>query len=455
MSQPLVGMDLTDLREALGPDQPGYRARQIYEALYRGQATDLVQISTLPAGMRQDLAGRHAVGLPTVDRLYESTDGTRRYLLRLADGRTVETVLMPEGERDTICISSQVGCPVDCKFCMTALLGLERSLTAGEIVGQVLLVARENQLRPDGGRLNIVMMGQGEPLLNLPNVVKATRILLDPEGFGLSPRRITVSTAGIIPKIAELGREPVRPKLAISLNASTEEQRQELMPITRKYHLKDLMAACNAYPLRPWEKLTFEYVLLKGVNDTDADARRVVKLLANLNAKVNLIALNPGPGIPYETPDPERVASFQAIVRRGAALLRAQAARARYLRRLRPAQEQFASRCRTARCLPPRYSRDAFPPQSSCSPVCRRALKERAVRAPHPACAAQRFSPTAGAGEHREFPALVVRARFGGRRRPGLHRRRQGRARSESSPHSTAAARARSKVRSLPTCGPA
>jgi 23S rRNA (adenine2503-C2)-methyltransferase len=223
---------------------------------------------------------------------------------------------MPEGERDTICISSQVGCPVDCKFCMTALLGLERNLTAGEIVGQVLLVARENGLRRDGGRLNIVMMGQGEPLLNLANVVKATSILLDPGGFGLSPRRITVSTAGIVPKIEELGREAVRPKLAISLNASTEESRQELMPITRKYHLKDLMAVCRAYPLRPWEKLTFEYVLLKDVNDTDADARRVVKLLANLNCKVNLIALNPGPEIPYGTPDPERVASFQDIVRR-------------------------------------------------------------------------------------------------------------------------------------------
>jgi 23S rRNA (adenine2503-C2)-methyltransferase len=309
-------MDLADLREALGSDQPAYRAKQLYEAIYRGQASDLVQISTLPVRMREDLAAQHRMGIPEVAQLYQSTDGTRRYLLRLEDGLTVETVLMPEGERDTICISSQVGCPVDCKFCMTALMGLERSLTAGEIVGQVLLVARENQLRQDGGRLNIVMMGQGEPLLNLDNVVKATKILLDPNGFALSPRRITVSTAGVIPKIAELGREPVRPKLAISLNASTEEMRQELMPITRKYHLKDLMAACKAYPLRPWEKLTFEYVLLKGVNDTDADARRVVKLVSNLNCKVNLIALNPGPGIPYETPDPERVASFQAIVRK-------------------------------------------------------------------------------------------------------------------------------------------
>lgn len=317
MSQPIVGMDLADLREALGPEQPAYRARQVYDAVYRRGASDLIQITTLPVQIRGDLAARHSLGLPRVDRVYVSTDGTRRYLLRLADERTVETVLMPEGERDTICISSQVGCPVDCKFCMTALLGLERSLTAGEIVGQVLLVAAENHLRRDGGRLNIVMMGQGEPLLNLPNVVKATRILLDPEGFALSPRRITVSTAGIIPKIAELGQEPVRPKLAISLNASTEEMRQELMPITRKYHLKDLLDACRAYPLRPWEKLTFEYVLLRGVNDTDADARRVLKLLAHLNCKVNLIALNPGPEIPYGTPDPERVQSFQSIVRAG------------------------------------------------------------------------------------------------------------------------------------------
>ena len=316
MTEPLVGMELPELREALGPDQPPYRALQLYQALYHNQASDFVQISTLPAEIRQNLANRHAVGLPEIATMYDSSDGTRRYLLRLSDSRTVETVLMPEGERDTICISSQVGCPVACRFCMTALLGLERNLTAGEIVGQVLLVARENRLRQDGGRLNIVMMGQGEPLLNLDNVLKATRILLDPGGFALSRRRITVSTAGIIPRIEELGREPVRPKLAVSLNASTEEMRQELMPITRKYHLKDLIQACRRYPLRPWEKLTFEYVLLKGVNDSDADARRVVKLLAQLNCKVNLIALNPGLEIPYGTPAPDRVASFQQIVRR-------------------------------------------------------------------------------------------------------------------------------------------
>jgi 23S rRNA (adenine2503-C2)-methyltransferase len=309
-------MELSEIREVLGPAEPEFRARQVYEAVYHGQVPDLTQITTLPAKLRERLSSGHSVGLPEVERRFESADGTRRYLLRLEDARTVETVWMPEETRDTLCISSQVGCPVDCKFCMTALMGLERNLTAGEIVGQVLYVARDNGLLEPGARLNIVMMGMGEPLLNLPNVVKATRILVDPRGVGLSEKRITLSTAGIVPKIAELGQEPVRPKLAVSLNASTEEQRQELMPITRKYHLKDLLEACRAFPLRAWEKLTFEYVLLGGVNDSDADARRVVKLLANLNAKVNLIALNPGPGIPFETPDAERVHAFQAIIRR-------------------------------------------------------------------------------------------------------------------------------------------
>jgi 23S rRNA (adenine2503-C2)-methyltransferase len=309
-------MELSDLEQALGPSQSRFRAKQIYTALYRQKVDDLVQISTLPSVLRTELAVEHGVGLPAVERRYDSVDGTRRYLLRLSDGRTIETVLMPEESRDTVCISSQVGCPVDCKFCMTALMGLERNLTAGEIVGQVLFIAREHALLKNAQPLNIVMMGMGEPLLNLANVLKATRILCDPQGVGLTERRITLSTSGIIPKIAELGAAAVRPKLAISLNASTEEQRQQLMPITRKWHLADLIEACRAYPLRPWEKLTFEYVLLKGVNDSDADARRVVRLLAQLNAKVNLIALNPGPGIPFDTPAPERVESFQAIVKR-------------------------------------------------------------------------------------------------------------------------------------------
>src|SRR6266849_773752 len=220
MPQAILGMELSEIQQALGPGEPEFRARQVYEALYHAQVPDLVQITTLPGKLRQRLAAGHTVGLPEAEQRYKSTDGTCRYLLRLEDGRTVETVWMPEPARDTLCISSQVGCPVDCKFCMTALMGLERSLTAGEIVGQVLFVARENALLADKKRFNIVMMGMGEPLLNLPNVLKATRILTDPEGVGMSERRITVSTSGIIPKIAELGEAEVRPKLAISLNAS-------------------------------------------------------------------------------------------------------------------------------------------------------------------------------------------------------------------------------------------
>jgi 23S rRNA (adenine2503-C2)-methyltransferase len=309
-------MELGELREVLGEAQPAFRAKQLYDALYHQWIQELKDVTTMPASLRRELGERCTVGLPELERRFESADGTRRYLLRLSDGRTIEAVLMPEEARDTICISTQVGCPVDCRFCMTALMGLERNLTAGEIVGQVLFVAKDNGLVPADRRINIVMMGMGEPLLNLASVLKATRLILDPAGMGLSPRRLTVSTSGIIPKMEELGREVVRPKLAISLNASTEEQRSELMPIARKYPLAELIKACRAYPLRPWEQLTFEYVLLKGVNDSDADARRVVRLLANLNCKVNLIALNPGPGIAYETPEPERIASFQMIVRK-------------------------------------------------------------------------------------------------------------------------------------------
>ncbi len=328
---PLLGLDVQEIREAIGRAEPAFRARQVYRAIYRERVADLASVSTLPLPLRRRLAGRWEVGWPALERRFDSADGTRRYLLRLADGRTVETVLMPEAARQTICISTQVGCPVGCKFCMTALLGLERNLTAGEIVGQVLYVARANRsigdwlgcppvdtpASPRFSRINIVMMGQGEPLLNLPNVLKATRLLTDPEGVGISVRRITLSTVGLVPELEDLGRAEVRPKLAVSLNASTDEVRRRLIPLARRYPLGDLLAACRRYPLRPWERLTFEYVLIKGVNDSDADARRLVRLLANLKCKVNLIPLNPGREIPFQPPERERVLAFQAIVRRG------------------------------------------------------------------------------------------------------------------------------------------
>ena len=276
----------------------------------------LDSITTLPKSLREGLGGEFETGLPRVNQRFASVDGTVRYLLGLADGKSVEAVFIPEQDRDTLCISSQVGCPVDCKFCLTALMGIERNLTAGEIVGQVLRLAREHSLEPRTHPLNIVMMGMGEPLLNLENVMQAVRLIADPEGVAIPLRRITVSTSGIVPKIAEFASHQRRPKLAISLNASTEVSRRRLMPITRKHHLDDLIAACRSYPLRSWEHLTFEYVMLSGVNDSDADARRVVGLLGGLRAKVNLIALNPGPGIEFAVPSSERVAAFQAIVRR-------------------------------------------------------------------------------------------------------------------------------------------
>ena len=316
MAPALVGLELSEIQQLMGADQPDFRSRQVYRAIYRQRVSKVSEITTLPLALRRELACVTSLGLPEQVERYESADGARRYLLRLEDGRTVEAVLMPEKGRDTICISTQVGCPAGCRFCLTALMGLERNLTAGEIVGQVLLLADANELSPPGSRLNVVMMGQGEPLLNLPSVLKATRLLTDPEGFGLSPKRITLSTAGIVPEIAELGRAQVRPKLAVSLNASTQQQRQQLMPIARQHKLRSLLEACRNYPLRSWEKLTFEYVLLKGVNDADADARRLAKLLAHLDCKVNLIAFNPGAGIAFQTPERDRVLAFQTILRR-------------------------------------------------------------------------------------------------------------------------------------------
>jgi 23S rRNA (adenine2503-C2)-methyltransferase len=315
--QPLLGQELADLRALIGPYEPAFRAQQLYDAIYRQRLISLDQITAFPKSLRTRLLQESRIGYPEQQSVFIASDGTKRYLLKLDDGSTVETVLMPEGERQTICISSQVGCPVNCQFCLTALMGLERNLTAGEIVGQVLFVMRDNDLWTHVDRVNIVMMGMGEPLLNLPHVMKAGRLLLDPNGLNFSPRRITVSTSGITPKIIEFAAEPRRPKLAISLNASHEEQRIELMPITKKYRLDELIEVCQTYPLRPWEKLSFEYVLLADVNDSDADARRVRKLLANINCKVNLIALNPGPGIDFKTPSPERVQSFLEIVKQG------------------------------------------------------------------------------------------------------------------------------------------
>jgi len=383
----LLGLDrgeLSSLVEGLG--EPAYRARQLGEAVYRQRVESIEQISTLSQQLRLKLVERGvSIGLPRIEQRFVSQDGTVRYLIGFADGQSVETVWMPEGDggeagdgseagdeaedsisgtsgaeallqnrdsiaalkrcatqkqeqdqkqgqdqkqdrklhprqrqgqnqgRSTICISSQVGCAVDCQFCLTALLGVKRNLTAGEIVGQVCAVLKDQGVSPPEDRINLVFMGMGEPFLNYDNFVKAARLLV--EEVGIAERRMTVSTAGIVPRIHDFGAEKIRPKLAISLNASNDDLRTRLMPLNKKWNLEMLMAAARAYPLRTREWITFEYVLLGGVNDEPENAKEVAELLRGIRCKVNLIALNPGPGIEFTTPEAERVAAFQTILR--------------------------------------------------------------------------------------------------------------------------------------------
>lgn len=314
----LVGLSaraMERLLVALG--EPLYRGRQLYQALYRQRQWDLAKMTPFPPALRQLLAEQVQITLPEIEKKFASRDGTCRFLLRLADGRQIETVRMPEPGRNTICVSTQVGCPVDCKFCLTGVMGFTRNLSAGEIVGQALRVMEETP-REDSQRWNLVFMGMGEPLLNFAEVIEAVKLLSDPDGVGLSWTRLTLSTAGVVPGIERLGREPVRPKLAVSLNATTDELRNEIMPINRKWPLAELLRACREFPLRPREKLTFEYVLLEGVNDSPADARQLAKLIQGIRSKVNLIGLNPGPELPFRTPPDETVRRFQqTLIQKG------------------------------------------------------------------------------------------------------------------------------------------
>ncbi|HTA59626.1 MAG TPA: 23S rRNA (adenine(2503)-C(2))-methyltransferase RlmN [Candidatus Baltobacteraceae bacterium] len=346
----LLGKSREELKAyCAGLGEPAYRADQIYHWLYAEREFSVEGWSNLPAALREKLKREAVVTLPLVQQRYVSTDGSVRYLFGLAAQEekllrkpaAVEAVFMPSGGRQTICISTQAGCAVDCQFCLTAQLGLIRNLTAGEMVAQVLMPLKEMEQKETDGqsgaadkrpaseggpyisedsssglaaRTNVVLMGQGEPLLNFENVMGTLRILLDAEGVGLSPKHVTLSTSGIVPGIERLGKEEVRPKLAISLNASCDEQRDVLMPINKKYPLKALMEACRNYPLRNWEHLTFEYVMLGGVNDAAEDARRVVRLLAPLTrVKVNLIPWNPGE-LPYKESSAETIEEFRRIL---------------------------------------------------------------------------------------------------------------------------------------------
>jgi 23S rRNA (adenine2503-C2)-methyltransferase len=310
----LLGLSLTELEQlALNHGQSRYRGRQIYRGMYSRHATNFDALTDLDKKFRESLQAKYQIAVPQIVREFCSQDGSTRFLLGLEDGRTVEAVHMPRERRMTLCISSQVGCAVDCRFCFTGLLGVQRNLTAGEMVGQVLALIEACRI-PRAYPLNVVFMGMGEPFLNFGPVMDAVRILADHAGVGIALRRITVSTSGIVPRIEDLAREPVRPHLAISLNASTDEQRTALMPINHKYPLAELMRACRAYPLRPRESLTFEYVLLDGVNDSDQDAQRVGELVRGIRAKVNLIPFNPGPDLPYRPPPLERVLAFQQVL---------------------------------------------------------------------------------------------------------------------------------------------
>ncbi len=374
----LFGMslaELTQVAESLG--QKPYRARQIFEALYKQRVASIENVTTLSQQLRDEIAfAGWQIGMPQIVQTATSVDGTERYLMRMADGETVETVWMPDGDggergdgseaaaeeagdavapedavadassaartvksgywsrrgegrdirnfgtlaetgfrRATICISSQVGCAVNCQFCLTAKLGIRRNLTAGEIAGQVAAVLNRHDIQIGKDRINLVFMGMGEPFLNYEQFMKSVRLLV--EGVGIPESRMTVSTSGILPGIEAFARETLRPKLALSLNASNDIVRERVMPVTRKWKIAQLLDACRAIPLRNREWVTFEYVLLGGVNDQPEHAQEVLALLNGMRAKVNLIVWNPGPGIDFTQPSANTVARFQSMLIEG------------------------------------------------------------------------------------------------------------------------------------------
>jgi 23S rRNA (adenine2503-C2)-methyltransferase len=315
----LLGLDRGELEAELATiGAPPFRARQLWHWIYHRGVTDFAAMTTLAKDFRAALAERYLVGRPAATRDLRSVDGTRKWLLRFADGQEAESVHIPEEDRGTLCVSSQVGCTLTCRFCHTGTQRLVRNLSAAEIVGQVMNArdALGEWPSPPDGRLlsNIVMMGMGEPLYNYENVAKALRIVMDGEGIAISKRRITLSTAGVVPMIRRCGAE-LNVNLAISLHAVTDELRDEIVPINKKHPIADLLEACRTYPgLSNARRITFEYVMLKDVNDSPAEARALVRLLAGIPAKVNLIPFNPWPGAPFERSTEAAIARFSQIV---------------------------------------------------------------------------------------------------------------------------------------------
>ena len=310
----LVGLlpsELEDLAVELGASR--YRGRQLATWIYRKSVFDLEAMTDLPKEFRASLAERAVIEVPEPERVTPSQDGSQKLVFCLAGGSRISSVLIPDDDRITLCVSTQVGCGFQCLFCLTGVMGLERNLTAGEIVGQVL--AANRLLAPDRRVTHIVFMGMGEPLANYAAVVTSLRILTDAKlGVGYSPRRITVSTVGLVPGIERLGRENLKVNLAISLHAASDEVRAKLMPVSRSFDLAALMAALRKYPLAPRQRIFFEYVMLDGVNDSPEDARQLVKLLRGLRAKVNLIPFNDWEGAPFQRPPLPRILAFQSIL---------------------------------------------------------------------------------------------------------------------------------------------
>jgi len=316
-------MELHELEQALAEiGKPRFHARQIFQWIHKRGLDDFGLMSDLSRDLRLQLAEHFALATPEVVRKEQSADGTTKLLMRLADGKHIESVCIPENpvgvtgtryaDRLTFCLSTQVGCAMKCAFCLTGKMGIVRNLTAGEIVGQVRVLCRELDALDE--RFNIVLMGMGEPLHNYDQTMKALRMLADEHGMAVSPRRVTLSTVGVLPALERLATEPLMPNLAISLHSTTEAQRDMLVPINRKYGIEELLDACRRFPLKRRERITFEYVMLKDINDSPEDARRLVRLLSGIKAKVNLLPLNEAAGIPFERPSDAVVNRFAKIL---------------------------------------------------------------------------------------------------------------------------------------------
>ncbi len=309
----LAELERTEIEQALGGlGAPPYHGRQIFRWIHARGVTDFAAMTDLAIPLRARLAEIWAVTTPRLVSSQASADGTTKFLLELADGLRIEAVYIPDTPAQTFCISTQVGCAMGCTFCLTGKMGLVRNLTAGEIAGQVRLLAHTTGLAATA--FNIVLMGMGEPLHNYDATIKALRMLADSQGLGIHPRRVTLSTVGLLPALERLAHEPVMPNLAISLHASTDEIRREIVPLDRRYDLAALIEACRRFPVGRRRRITFEYVLLEGVNDSPEDARRLVRLLAGIKAKVNLLPLNEAPGIPFRRPSDARVDAFAGVL---------------------------------------------------------------------------------------------------------------------------------------------